>query len=108
MQSQTFAIMKKTLALTLLFALGTLCSTFVFAANPKREFRATWLTTHYRIDWPSTLATNASGITAQKRQLCAILDTLKAGNINAVMDGDIDGFINAYLKMKSVEGAEKQ
>ena len=29
------------------------------------------------------------------------------GNINAVMDGEIDGFINAYLKMKSVEGAEK-
>ena len=28
------------------------------------------------------------------------------GNINAVMDGDIDGFINAYLKMKSVESAE--
>ena len=28
------------------------------------------------------------------------------GNINAVMDGDIDGFINAYLKMKSVEGVE--
>ena len=23
------------------------------------------------------------------------------GNINAVMDGDIDGFINAYLKMKA-------
>ncbi|NLT58983.1 MAG: peptide chain release factor 2, partial [Clostridiales bacterium] len=23
------------------------------------------------------------------------------GNINAVMDGDIDGFINAYLKQKS-------
>ena len=22
------------------------------------------------------------------------------GNINAVMDGEIDGFINAYLKMK--------
>lgn len=30
------------------------------------------------------------------------------GNINAVMDGDIDGFINAYLKMKSVEGIENQ
>ncbi len=29
------------------------------------------------------------------------------GNINAVMDGDIDGFINAYLKQKSVEEAEK-
>ncbi|MGN0458032.1 MAG: peptide chain release factor 2 [Eubacterium sp.] len=25
------------------------------------------------------------------------------GNITAVMDGDLDGFINAYLKMKSVE-----
>ena len=24
------------------------------------------------------------------------------GNINAVMDGDIDGFINAYLKEKSL------
>lgn len=30
------------------------------------------------------------------------------GNINAVMDGDLDGFINAYLKMKSVEGTENQ
>lgn len=28
------------------------------------------------------------------------------GNITAVMDGDLDGFINAYLKMKSVEGVE--
>ena len=28
------------------------------------------------------------------------------GNINAVMDGDIDGFINAYLKQKSVQEAE--
>ena len=25
------------------------------------------------------------------------------GNINAVMDGDIDGFINAYLKMRALE-----
>ena len=28
------------------------------------------------------------------------------GNITAVMDGDIDGFINAYLKMKSIENNE--
>ena len=28
------------------------------------------------------------------------------GNISAVMDGDLDGFINAYLKMKSVENAD--
>ena len=29
------------------------------------------------------------------------------GNITAVMDGDIDGFINSYLKMKSIESSEK-
>lgn len=28
------------------------------------------------------------------------------GNISAVMDGDIDSFINAYLKMKSIESSE--
>ena len=26
----------------------------------------------------------------------------ESGNINAVMDGDLDGFINAYLKAKSL------
>lgn len=26
----------------------------------------------------------------------------ETGNINAVMDGDIDGFINAYLTQKSL------
>lgn len=31
----------------------------------------------------------------------------ESGNINAVMDGDIDGFINAYLKMSSQENSEK-
>ena len=29
------------------------------------------------------------------------------GNINAVMDGDIDGFINAYLKMESLKNLAK-
>ncbi len=29
------------------------------------------------------------------------------GNVNAVMDGDLDGFINAYLKMQSLEKLEK-
>ncbi|MBR5190526.1 MAG: peptide chain release factor 2, partial [Clostridia bacterium] len=28
------------------------------------------------------------------------------GNINAVMDGDLDGFINAYLKMQSQKNLE--
>ncbi len=30
------------------------------------------------------------------------------GNINAVMDGDLDGFIQAYLKMKSLEKLQEQ
>ena len=30
--------------------------------------------------------------------------SFEMGNITAVMDGDLDGFINAYLKMKSLEG----
>lgn len=30
------------------------------------------------------------------------------GNITAVMDGDIDGFINAYLKQKSAQEAEQK
>ncbi len=29
------------------------------------------------------------------------------GNINAVMDGDLDGFINAFLKMQSLEALSK-
>ena len=28
------------------------------------------------------------------------------GNINAVMDGDLDGFINAYLKMQANGGEQ--
>ena len=27
----------------------------------------------------------------------------EVGNINAVMDGDLDGFINAYLKSESLK-----
>ena len=30
------------------------------------------------------------------------------GNINAVMDGDIDGFINAYLKSASLDSLSNQ
>lgn len=71
--------------MSILFLLNTfLC----IAASPKREFRATWIATHYRIDWPRTVITNPSSTTQinrQKSELCAILDTLKAGNLNAVM-----------------------
>ncbi len=59
---------------------------FLFAESPKREFRATWFTTHYAIDWPKSRVTttgNASQIATQKKEMTDILDQLKAGNLNA-------------------------
>ena len=46
----------------------------------KREMRAAWIATVYRIDWPTT-TNNAS---AQKAELNAYLDNFKAQNFNAV------------------------
>ena len=63
-----------------------LCSSVLLASSPKREFRATWFTTHYAIDWPKNKVTttgNASQIAVQKNEMTAILDKLQAGNLNA-------------------------
>ena len=46
----------------------------------KREMRAAWVATVYRIDWPTSV-NNAS---AQKAELNAYLDNLKAQNFNAI------------------------
>ena len=74
-------------SLLVLFSLFIQLSFTYAASNPKREFRAVWFTTHYCIDWPSssTPATSATNIAKQKKQLCAYLDTLKAGNLHAIM-----------------------
>lgn len=63
---------------TILFLVGLLVCTCMFA-NPKREFRATWLTTGFSIDWPKT-----RGVDAQKKELISKLDVMKAGNMNVV------------------------
>ena len=52
--------------------------------NLKHEFRATWFTTHYGIDWPKTKATSDTKREQQKQEMTAILDKMKAGNMNAV------------------------
>ena len=53
---------------------------------PKHEVRAVWLTTIGGIDWPHTYATaEGGGISAQQRELCQILDRLKAANVNVVL-----------------------
>jgi Uncharacterized protein conserved in bacteria len=55
------------------------------AATPKREYRAVWLTTIKNLDWPSVAATTAAGEQQQRKELCAILDTLQAVGINTVL-----------------------
>ncbi|MBR1964314.1 MAG: family 10 glycosylhydrolase [Muribaculaceae bacterium] len=51
------------------------------SANPKREFRSTWLTTVSNIDWPSTKGTSASAQAAQKKELLAYLDKFEEWNM---------------------------
>lgn len=54
-------------------------------SQPKYEIRATWLTTLGGMDWPRNKAGNASGIQRQQKELCEILDQLKAANFNTVL-----------------------
>lgn len=55
------------------------------SAQPKHEIRATWLTTLGGMDWPRAKAGNERGIQRQKKELCDILDRLKAANINTIL-----------------------
>lgn len=67
--------------------------TGISAQNPKREVRATWLSTVWRLDWPSATVPTATGNneaererirTAQKNGMLAVLNKLQAGNFNTV------------------------
>ncbi|MDR1591842.1 MAG: family 10 glycosylhydrolase [Prevotellaceae bacterium] len=80
--------MKKILLLTFF----CVASAVLYGQSPKRELRASWLTTVWAIDWPTTVIPLATGtneaqrqtaITNQKAELCLILDSLKAANMNA-------------------------
>ena len=55
------------------------------AMYPKREIRAVWVTTLGGLDWPKTMASTMTGREQQKRELCQLLDQLKACNINTVI-----------------------
>jgi len=66
---------------------------FVAAQSPKHELRSTWLTTVWRLDWPSVTIPKATGsndaarqsaILQQKNELISILNSLKSANMNAV------------------------
>lgn len=83
--------MKKVLILIIIYCLllpigakAQLESAF-FPSTPKHEVRAVWLTTLYGLDWPKTKATNAATRQRQQKELCDILDQLKACGINMVV-----------------------
>ncbi|MBR6639271.1 MAG: hypothetical protein IKL35_02795 [Muribaculaceae bacterium] len=57
--------LKRLFATSLMLAL---LSGSLFAANPKREMRSTWLTVVSNIDWPSTKGTSSSVQAAQKSE----------------------------------------
>lgn len=81
---------------------------FTFAQPPKREVRATWLTTVWRLDWPSKTVPEATGTNeasreaarnVQKSELLSVLDKLQAANFNTVFF-QIRGMSDAFYKSK--------
>ena len=85
-------------------------SIYLTAQNPKREVRATWLTTVWRLDWPSTTVPAATGTNeasretarqVQKSGLISVLDKLQAANFNTVffqVRGMCDAFYNSQYE----------
>jgi uncharacterized lipoprotein YddW (UPF0748 family) len=53
--------------------------------SPKREVRAVWITTIGGLDWPHSYSQSEYSAHKQQKELCDILDKLKAANINTVL-----------------------
>jgi uncharacterized lipoprotein YddW (UPF0748 family) len=73
-----------------LFLLSVFLTGTVFhsrAQIPKREMRASWLTTVWGLDWPKTKIPEGGGsfyIDQQKQELIRILDSMQVAGMNAV------------------------
>ena len=78
-----------------------LCLALSLQAQPKREFRASWLTTVWAIDWPTSYNSNGSmeKEVAQQFELIAIVDSLVEANMNAVFF-QVRGFSDAMYNSK--------
>lgn len=59
-------------------------SAWISQAQPKREFRGSWVATVENIDWPSTKGTSSTAIAAQKIELENIFIQHKKAGINAI------------------------
>lgn len=72
----------KKISIILFFALAAMGVFAEEAVYPKREMRATWLTTVANIDWPLSYTT---GQEAQQKELIALLDACVKFNMNTVL-----------------------
>ena len=96
---------------------------YLVAQNPKREVRSVWLSTAWRLDWPSTTVPAATGTNessretarnVQKSGLISVLDKLQAANFNTVffqVRPMSDAFYNSQYEpwsqyLSSVRGAD--
>lgn len=96
---------------------------YLVAQNPKREVRSVWLSTVWRLDWPSTTVPAATGTNessretarnVQKSGLISVLDKLQSANFNTVffqVRGMCDAFYNSQYEpwsqyLSSVRGAD--
>ncbi|MFA6951352.1 MAG: family 10 glycosylhydrolase, partial [Lentimicrobiaceae bacterium] len=96
--------MKRLINIAILFIFTGM---YLSAQAPKREVRSVWLSTVWRLDWPSTTVPAANGTNeatreaarnAQKSGLISVLDKLKAANFNTVffqVRGMCDAFYNS-------------
>ena len=80
-------------------ALG-LCMALSLHAQPKREFRASWLTTVWAIDWPNPHSqASAAGQQQQQNYMISLLKLHEKANLNA-MFFQVRGFCDAMYKSK--------
>ena len=80
-------------------ALG-LCMALSLHAQPKREFRASWLTTVWAIDWtnPHSQA-SAAGQQQQQKYMISLIKLHEKANLNAIFF-QVRGFCDAMYKSK--------
>ena len=82
-----------------LLALG-LCLALALQAQPKREFRASWLTTAWAIDWPNPHSQHdEEGQLKQQNYLISLLKLHEQANLNAIFF-QVRSFSDAMYKSK--------
>lgn len=79
-----YPMKRNILNLTLTIMAILLATPIQAATNPKREHRSAWVTTCWRMDWPTSYGTGTSVATKQKAEADAILDLMKESGFNAV------------------------